>query len=150
MSLHRDTRFWLSPSRDRITYREPQESGHAAYDLTAPPHDWRSLAVIDPEDHERFADILVRRVSDRLSLDEEDIGYIRDAISGAFVEFVSPKPEEPTGLGAVVEDATGCLWLLVMSNSGPFRWARKGEVLGDWLSWPQIDAIRVLSDGIPA
>jgi hypothetical protein len=55
-----------------------------------------------------------------------------------------PKPDEPTGLGAVVEDAGGDLWL--RTEKADFPWRRPAK-LQNGRVWRTIDAVRVLSEG---
>lgn len=64
-----------------------------------------------------------------------------------------PKPAEPTGLGAVVEDAEGQKWLRV-DWVNPWSLAkpqerRDGRMLhGSHVTWDRIDAVKVLSEGV--
>lgn len=58
-----------------------------------------------------------------------------------------PKPAEPTGLGAVVEDVGGSLWVRAPKDGN--------SVQTEWVSshstaqfWDSIDAVRVLSEGV--
>lgn len=61
----------------------------------------------------------------------------------------APKPAEPTGLGAVVEDALGTTWVRVHPDGGPAKWHLSGEYAREpWAVWSAIDAVRVLSEGI--
>jgi hypothetical protein len=100
------------------------------------------LLLLDPEDREQ-----VERLADRLPSNVQ-VPTLRDALR-SLVE--PPKPEEPTGLGAVVEDDDGELWFrMAIENQ---TWA--GEVwqaqYGDaerWSKWPVIAAVRVLSEGV--
>ena len=62
---------------------------------------------------------------------------IADALLG------KPKPAEPNGLGAVVEDEEGVRY--VRLNNG--HWA---DGVSFPRSWPSIPAVRVLSEGVPA
>lgn len=66
-------------------------------------------------------------------------------------------PDEPTGLGAVVEadigEAKPARWLSVVDITGRVRWVRSGAGIGMWYTWVEIqeDAIapiRVLSEGV--
>ena len=66
------------------------------------------------------------------------VGHIRDAMR----TFTPPKPEEPTGLGAVVEDDKGVPW--VRTPEGAWFGPGKNFVAGYYL----IDAVRVLSEGV--
>lgn len=54
-----------------------------------------------------------------------------------------PKPEEPRGWGAVVEDNTGAYWTLIAPEAGQWRNYREGA-----RGWSDINAVRVLSEGV--
>lgn len=56
-----------------------------------------------------------------------------------------PKPDEPTGLGAVVRDRDDVLWVQVDGRDG-ISWCLAGD--GDWSSWRAIDAVEILSEGV--
>jgi hypothetical protein len=51
-----------------------------------------------------------------------------------------PKPEEPTGLGAVVEDAEGQKWLRDYDG----YWRQRGLTA----KWARVGAVRVLGEGV--
>ena len=73
-----------------------------------------------------------------------------DKMQAALREFADPTPriEEPTGLGAVVEDADGKTWCLCR-NDNRGGWVRTdGKTF--WKSFDQINAVRVLSEGVKA
>jgi hypothetical protein len=111
----------------------------------------RPLVVIDPEDPEQ-----VERLSEVIRDAEKECGqdfweYDQTALKLALREFADPKPpkpDEPTGLGAVVEDAEGDLWVRCdAEDHGSWRRANDDALWRDYLS---IDAVRVLSEGIDA
>jgi hypothetical protein len=54
-----------------------------------------------------------------------------------------PKPEEPKGWGAVVEDDTGAYWTLYAPEAGVFINYREGK-----RRYAEIAAVRVLSEGV--
>jgi hypothetical protein len=107
----------------------------------------RPLVVIDPEDREQ-----VERLVDSIL----QHGYeFRDGgtsdLAAALREFASPtppKPDEPTGLGAVVEDAQGALHVLTPrtreADAPEACWIDR---LGDFRSWDAIDVVKVLDNG---
>ena len=75
-----------------------------------------------------------------------------DALTGVFVQIVAPpRPVEPTGLGAVVEDADGCLWVRVDdTHAQPWREVLKYDHEDDACrrGWSGIRYVaRVLSEG---
>ena len=67
--------------------------------------------------------------------------FIADAIEA---QTRPPKPAEPQGLGAVVEDAEGSRWVRCDADETP--WYRVDS--DDWYSWRNLDAVRVLSEGV--
>lgn len=63
-------------------------------------------------------------------------------------EAISPKPAEPQGLGAVVEDARGDFWVytgLRNAKDGETRLWFRGSLPADYAD---IAAVKVLSEGI--
>lgn len=109
----------------------------------------RPLVVIDPEDREQ-----VERLGELFSSRRDRfVGVLwRDAMQAALREFADPKPprpEEPRNLGAVVEDAEGRVWLRGRRTLSFADWIdASGE--NDDRQWGSINAVKVLSDGIPA
>jgi hypothetical protein len=61
-----------------------------------------------------------------------------------------PKPEEPTGLGAVVEDADGRLFTRRCDCGAPRDWWPNHaiEEVAVGTAYSDIDAVRVLSEGV--
>lgn len=57
-----------------------------------------------------------------------------------------PKPEEPTGRYAVVEDDRAREWVLADPATTPTPW--KCLTLDRWAAWDEITAVRVLSEGV--
>lgn len=111
----------------------------------------RPLVVIDPDDRKQV-ERLVRAYLDcgdgiaELSTEPWSLPGMR--LRQALREFANPtppKPPEPTGLGAVVEDADGSLMIRTNSKRDlPWTCAGTGSV---W-SWSSIDAVKVRSDGV--
>jgi hypothetical protein len=60
------------------------------------------------------------------------------------------QPEEPQGLGAVVEDADGHLW--IRHGAGPSAWMFAGASPSsrDTYHYDEIEPVRVLSEGVPS
>lgn len=112
------------------------------------PDQLRPLAVIDPEDGEQ-----VERLLDSL----RGMSFSAHAC-GAFIclraalrelaDPTPPKPEEPKGLGAVVEDVEGVRWVRVNQRTGTQEW-RCCDYNGEFRNYAAVDARRVLSEGIP-
>lgn len=110
----------------------------------------RALVVIDPEDHEaveRLAKVTWAQGGN--DLDREPPGSrcrIIDTWQAALREYANPtppKPDEPLGLGAVVEDAEGARWTRVGGTKN--SWYRAH---GHWSAYDDITATRVLSEGV--
>lgn len=113
----------------------------------------RPLVVIDPEDRqqlERLADAFTEAEDSRtITASQHRVDAMRDALCSL---INPPKPPEPTGLGAVVEDADGVLWVRV--SSGWFRACTGGNSRGRYRRYTGVDsddpiaAVRVLSEGV--
>lgn len=111
----------------------------------------RPLAVIDPEDREQ-----VERLTRAYWRTDDDVPTQAgiDNMQKVLREFANPtlpKPEEPTGLGAVVEDSDGWRWVRVDDPS--HSWVRSLRDEGAYTQrakWDHIDVVRVLSEGVTA
>jgi hypothetical protein len=114
--------------------KQIDEQGHGA-----------RLVVIDPEDREQVA-----RLVTTYNLGACEDEWI-DGMQAALRSLVGPpKPEEPQGLGAVVEDADGAIWTRVATYAAaPWYSAGATGVATNSCSasWSRIDVARVLSDG---
>jgi hypothetical protein len=61
-----------------------------------------------------------------------------------------PQPQEPAGLGAVVEDADGDLWVKWSTlHRADRNWKRHDSHGGNYLAWTDLAVVRVLSEGVP-
>jgi len=131
----------------------------------------RPLVVIDPEDREQIGRLVEELYVWGLSIHNAreksptDVGDeyragMADRVQGALRDIANPqppKPEEPTGAGAVVEDATGHYWVRIADASedpvAPYLkqasppWRRRGAT-ARW--WDKVNAVRVLSEGVVA
>ena len=107
----------------------------------------RPLVVIDPEDREqveRLALAYVRVFTLGDPIEHSTVRICANQMQQALREFADPKPpkpEEPLGLGAVVE--TPCGKRYVRQVDGWWR----GESHGS-LNWAALDVFRVLSEGV--
>lgn len=125
---------------------------------------YRPLVVIDPEDYgqaQRLRDLIDAAESatmDDFGMDEDGCRlWAVNAVRIALREFANPtppKPEEPTGLGAVVEDAEGRKWMRAGTDPGDC-WRRAGircstDGIAGWTQYADIAAVRVLSEGVQA
>ena len=115
--------------------------------------DLRRLVGIDPEDREEVERV-ARRIADTgvaMNWDDRTFANQQRAINGlaaALREFANPKPpkpEEPTGLGAVVEDVSGDRWVRAGSAIEPVWWCAPAA---ERKSYAEIDAVSVLSEGV--
>ena len=108
-------------------------------------HDFcRPVAVIDPENREQ-----VERLWDVIALQSRAnpiVGGTIEDMQAALREFAKPappKPDEPTGLGAVVEDREGRKWVRAADSIRPWF----NDAIG-WREWSDIDAVSEgVSDG---
>lgn len=98
----------------------------------------RPLAVIDPEDDEQVA-----RLENILEAMGCRIGASVPAALREFADPTPPKPDEPTGLGAVVEDTDGDRYVRHHGDCKPWLPAESFAV-----SWQDVPAVRVLSEGV--
>lgn len=114
----------------------------------------RPLVVIDPKDREQVERLAALFRMERVKGDRDAIvGGSTDAMQAALREFADLKPriEEPAGLGAVVEDAEGALWVRVDDPVHSWVAARRSEgAYTRRTKWDQIDVVRVLSEGVAA
>lgn len=117
--------------------------------------DLRRLVVIDPEDREqveRLYALMWRPERGEVAPTSDDPIYAEDVrdLTAALREFANPTPpiEEPTGLGAVVEDADGYQWVYSggPQPSGDRVWYSPN--LNGTALYSEIAAVRVLSEGV--
>lgn len=113
----------------------------------------RPLVVIDPEDRERVERLRVAYHARRRAINGSDPTSDLQAALREDADPRDPKPEEPLGLGAVVEDWDGGRW--VRSNpAGEAEWvtvnAGARGLASPYRTYAQINAVRILSDGYEA
>lgn len=123
------------------TLSEPALGEMDHYDHQGQVAEVRPLLVLDPEDRSALNDIVQRmEVHTPGSL----ITPTTDKLQAALRSLLpSAKPEEPKGLGAVVEDSEGECW----AHRADDGWAC---LTSSYMprAWSGIDAVRVLSEGI--
>ena len=118
------------------------------------PDDVRPLVVLDLEDREqtaRLADLFCEaRWCHTKSGDSDECDPLtRSAMREALAAFVKPpKPAEPTGLGAVVEDENGDKWVRWCQQHRSGRVWKHSFATGEYHSYADIAAVRVLSEGV--
>jgi hypothetical protein len=114
----------------------------------------RPLVIIDAEDrgHVERLDAVYQSALDAAT----PFDSLRDVMQAALREFADPKPlkpEEPTGLGAVVRDAEYKTWVRHEPDNGrqgspDWCWVRTGFVgAQSRRPWSEIDAVEILSPG---
>ena len=134
--------FWATPTRERMV-----TTGDAAVTDAHP------LVVIDPDDREqrrRLAECIASAESYRMrDYHEPDYEVLADALR-EFANPTPPKPDEPTGLGAVVEDPDGKRWVRALETTTVRHWQPTNRK-GDARTWEDFtSAVRVLSEGVQA
>jgi len=109
----------------------------------------RRLLVIDPEDREQIErlDVAYQAALDSAPKYHGLADVMQQALRAMLAPPKPPKPEEPLGLGAVVVDSAGGLWVLCATGRGMFRKCNDPN-RGCFWSWKQIDAVEVLSQGV--
>ena len=117
--------------------------------------DLRRLVVIDPEDREQVERLMAVYTGEAVKRGAISFaGYAdkrADSMQAALREFATPtppRPDKPTGLGAVVEDAEGHLWVQVRSDDRRSYRQARGENVGRYRDYADITAVRVLSEGV--
>lgn len=111
----------------------------------------RHLVTVDPEDPEEIGRLLTSLQG--MSFASHACGAFT-CLQAALRSLVEPpKPPEPTGLGAVVEDAEGCEWLLrirqaTATTKRPWIYYDAETFTSTAASYADITAVRVLSEGI--
>jgi len=105
---------------------------------------YRPLVVIDPDDFKQVERLLTSLQG--MSFASHACGAF-SCLQAALREFANPtppKPDEPTGLGAVVENSDGGKWVRTDAAVDRPWWRYPGITSG----WAQVDAVRVLSEGV--
>lgn len=102
----------------------------------------RPLVVIDPEDREQ-----VERLVEAFDW-KRDRGFDTDQMQAALRSLITPpRPPEPMGLGAVVEDEDGRRW--VRTGFTPSPWTTSfDDDSGKNTQYADITVVRVLSEGV--
>jgi hypothetical protein len=112
----------------------------------------RPLVVIDPEDREQVERLVQAWERQAGESAFSTTGRYLQAALREFANPTPPRPEEPTGLGAVVEDAEGVRYVRAGLSHGdvmPDCWRHvSGSNIGYWSEWKHIAAVKVLSEGV--
>lgn len=122
--------------------------------LDQPPSSLRRIAIVDPEDREQVERLVVAYYTEidatkywNGDLPEKFADFMQVALR-EFANPKPPKPDEPTGLGAVVEDEDGLLFVRVGVTIGDFHWRSSEPGNSDCFPWRTVKAVRVLSEGV--
>lgn len=131
-------------------FRDP--AGHVyREDFRPSVNNLHPVAVIAPEDREQ-----VERLWQTWRDLAPDHRLAQDNLQAALREFANPtplKPEEPMGLGAVVEDADGKKWfrMALENQTWPGEvWQEQYDNADRWSQWQDIAVARILSEGVTA
>lgn len=98
----------------------------------------RPLVVIDPENREQVERLM------RAARNNDTVGV--ESMQSALRSLITPpKPGEPKHIGAVVLDEDGEEWTLARPFANN-KWINSRTA--DYATYPQIAAVRVLSEGV--
>jgi len=108
----------------------------------------RPLVVIDPEDREQVERLMAAferaRGESCFSADDKHLqAALRSLVA-------PPKPDEPTGLGAVVEDSDGFTWVRTHATGYPWHANLDTSNANNTAArkYADVAAVRVLSEGV--
>lgn len=128
---------WVSSEPVKHTLVHHEVEGHVT--------DVRPLVVLDPEDREqveRLASACRAAFGWRTGADENDVTQTQVALRSL---TRPPKPDEPKGRYAEVEDGDGYVWF-----RDPVGSWRRVDSPGNYVChmWESVPAVRVLSEGV--
>ncbi len=114
--------------------------------------DVRPLVVLDLDaDEARRTAHLLRKVDGSTTLPYDDHDRMQALARQIEAQTRPPKPPEPTGLGAVVKDRNGDRWVRCRKQSrGLFGVVWENERSCQHSHWGGLDAVEVLSEGVPS
>ena len=130
-----------------VTYRRRWVGDVASIDVERVSINGRPLVVIDPEDREQVERLArICHDLDGVELDNPEPMTTRGlAMRQALRSLIAPpKPPEPTGLGAVVEDEDGEAWVRYARQHSTAPWVNGTTSV----EWEDIAAVRILSEGV--
>jgi hypothetical protein len=111
-------------------------------------HVARPLVVIDPEDRQQVErlQVVMWQAHGTHEVMRDQLPHVADVLQSALREFADPKPDEPTGLGAVVESEDGRRWVRSKDITTVCHW--KPSAGGRRVRWSDLPHVRVLSEGV--
>lgn len=148
---------WATECHKDVHPREPH--WHVARSHTYIDDDGRAtrpLVVIDPEDREQVerlvAPLRERGASvGRIPAPDGRIDWDAELVAGVQAALRSlvtpPKPDEPQGRYAVVEDNKALEWVRA-DVSGLYQWHSIEGAASHWKGWNEINVVRILSEGV--
>jgi len=137
-----------------VTYRRRWVGDVASIDVERVSINGRPLVVIDPEDREQVERLArICHDLDGVELDNPEPMTTRGlAMRQALRSLIAPpKPPEPTGLGAVVEDEGGTRWTRVEPAAKAITrnpWYPADDDERQPAEYADIAAVRILSEGV--
>lgn len=133
----RDTNGWAHLRDYETTMRS-----HSLWSTASQVEVIRPLVVIDPEDREQARDLWAAWIDAGAHM-EPGIGRLQAALRSL---VAPPKPDEPTGLGAVVEDVDGKRYIRTADTDCSTPWSYANNYSDH--EWSDVAAVRVLSEGV--
>lgn len=116
--------------------------------VRADGYNFRPLLVLDP-DCDDDAHRLIRAFWAHTNDDCDDDQAMRDALRSLVAPPKPPKPDEPTGLGAVVEDANGQRYTRVGEDGiAPWYAEAPRHAARPYRYYSDLAIVRILSEGV--
>lgn len=104
----------------------------------------RPVVVIGPGDRKAVERLMTFYAGSPLM--EDEVPDMQRALR-EFAEPTPPKPDEPMGLGAVIEDREGRRWVRARETTTAAHWKRS-DGFGQRLAYDKVCVVRVLSHGV--
>lgn len=137
----------IGPSSEDHAYRTSETINGLYYHEAPQVTDARPLVVLDPESDED-RECLRAAMSDACPSSGQSVSLTRAA--GAILSaLAAPTPAEPMGLGAMVRDRAGDLWMRSQAayDGDPLVWMKSTTSKPDFTEWASIQSPEVLSEG---
>ena len=109
----------------------------------------RPLVVIDPEDREQVEALILAWAKEEPGARIDDLAVGVTRAQAALRSLIAdPKPAEPMGLGAVVEDAEGRRWVRLEGDDPAWTAYDPSDDSHSSTHYSYIAAVKVLSEGM--